>query len=77
MVTDGVFKNNDVFRVIPPPPAQLLTEQFRHAVLDFLCEEGRITETFKQRLLGWAHSGFSVYVIMAGIVTAAVVCASN
>ncbi len=46
--------------MIPPPPAQLLTEQLRHAVLEFLCEEGRITETFKQRLLGWEHSGFSV-----------------
>ncbi len=30
-------------------------------MLDFLCEEGRITETFKQRLLGWVHSGFSVH----------------
>ncbi|MCZ6525579.1 MAG: hypothetical protein O6928_03330, partial [Gammaproteobacteria bacterium] len=27
----------------------------------FLCEEGRITETFKQRLLGWVHSGLSVH----------------
>ncbi len=61
MVTDGVFRNNGVFHVIPPPPAQLLTEQLRHAVLEFLCEEGRITETFKQRLLGWVHSGFSVH----------------
>ncbi len=47
--------------MIPPPPAQLLTEQLRHAVLEFLGEEGRITETFKQRLLGWVHSGFSVH----------------
>jgi len=61
LVTDGVFKNNGVFRVIPPPPVQLLTEQLRHAVLEFLCEEGRTTETFKQRLLGWEHSGFSVH----------------
>ncbi len=30
-------------------------------MLDFLCEEGRITETFKLRLLGWVHSGFSVH----------------
>ena len=61
LCADGVFKTNGVFRVLPPPPIELLVEQFRHAVLDFLVEVGAIEEDFRQRLLSWQHSGFSVH----------------
>lgn len=61
LCADGIFKDNGVFRVLPPPPAELLVEQFRLAVLNFLYKEGLIAEDFKQRLLSWAHSGFSVH----------------
>ena len=77
LAADGVFMGSGVFRVlgfgflrrptssihavVPPPPAGLLVEQFRHAVLDFLHAEELITADFKQRLLNWAHSGFSLH----------------
>ena len=40
---------------------KVLVQQRSHAALEFLCEEGRILETFVQFLLGWVHSGFSVH----------------
>lgn len=61
LCADGVFKHNGVFRVLPPPPVELLEEQFRHDVLDFLVEEGVVTDDFRQRLLSWQHSGFSIH----------------
>jgi len=61
LAADGVFKTNGVLRVLPPPPTELLVEQCRHAVLNFLYEEGVITDDFRHRLLAWRHSGFSVH----------------
>jgi hypothetical protein len=61
LAADGVFMGNGVFRVLPTPPAESLVGQFRHAVLEFLQKEGLITADFQQRLLTWAHSGFSVH----------------
>jgi len=61
LAADGVFKTNGVFRVLPPPPTELLVEQCRHAVLNFLYEEGVITDDLRHRLLAWQHSGFSVH----------------
>jgi hypothetical protein len=39
---------SSIHAVVPPPPSELLVEQFRHAVLDFLYEEGGITDAFRQ-----------------------------
>ena len=61
LAADGVFMDNGVFRVLPPPPVELLIEQFRQAVLDFLVKEGAITDDFRERLLAWRHSGFSLH----------------
>ena len=61
LAADGVFQDNGVFRVLPPPPVELLAEQFRRDVLDFMVEEGAITDDFRERLLSWHHSGFSVH----------------
>ena len=36
----GVFQDNGVFRVLPPPPTELLVEQSRDAVLDFSWRKG-------------------------------------
>ena len=48
---------NGVFRVQPPPPFELLVEQFRQTLLDFLYRKGLMAEDFKLRLPGWAHCG--------------------
>jgi hypothetical protein len=77
LCANGMFKDNGVFRVlgfgflrrptssihavVPPPPVELLAEQFRRDVLDFLVEEGAITDDLRERLLSWQHSGFSVH----------------
>jgi hypothetical protein len=61
LCADGMFKDNGVFRVLPPPSAALLAEQFRRDVLDFLVAEGAITDDFRDRLLSWQHSGFTVH----------------
>jgi len=42
LAAGGIFKDNGVFRVVPPPPDALLVEQFRREVLDFLAAEGAI-----------------------------------
>lgn len=61
LCADGVFKDNRVFHVLPPPPKELLVEQFRHDVLDFLVEEEAITDDLREHLLSWHYSGFSVH----------------
>jgi hypothetical protein len=60
METEVTTPSKISFWVLPPIPTGLLAEQLHHAVLDYLVEDGAITEAFAHRLLAWKHSGFSV-----------------
>jgi len=64
LVSDGLFLRGGDF--VPGPLhdeslEKLLTETFRRLVLDALVEEDRLTEGFRERLLGFRYGGgFSV-----------------
>ncbi len=61
LVADGVFLPSGTFRVLPPLPADALTEALRHKVLAFLCAEGHLDPELAGRMRQWHHSGFSVH----------------
>lgn len=56
-----MFGPSGTFRVLPPLPADALTEALRHKVLTFLCAEGRLDLDLAGRMRHWRHSGFSVH----------------
>jgi hypothetical protein len=41
LVVDGVFSESGAFCALPATPSQLLVQQLRHAVLNYLVEEGQ------------------------------------
>jgi hypothetical protein len=43
-------------------PADVISEVFRHKVFRFLMDQGLITEAVVKNMMGWHHSGFSVFV---------------
>jgi len=65
LATDGLLSPGGTFhpmRIWDEEIERLLTETFRRLVLDALVREERLSEEFRDRLLGFRHGGgFSVY----------------
>ena len=63
LITEGVFTPEGEFLPLPEPPTSILAnieERFRHLLLKRLYRAQRLSEAFRNRLLGWSPSGFSV-----------------
>jgi hypothetical protein len=64
-VSDGLFLPGGEFFSLPlwsEVFEKLLTQTFRHLVLDRLVQANRLSEAFRERLLTFGHGGgFSVY----------------
>jgi len=61
LVTEGVLEPGGGFFPLTAPDLAALEELFRRLVLAELGKARRLSEGFRDRLLGWRHSGFSVY----------------
>jgi Putative transposase len=61
LVTDGLLAEGGRFFPLPDLDPKVLSEAFRRLVLDRLHEAGRLSDRFKESLLSWVHSGFSVH----------------
>ena len=61
LVTDGVLEHGGPFLPLTTPELAVLNELFRRLVLAALVKAERLSESFRDRLLTWRHSGFSVY----------------
>jgi len=61
LVTDGVLEKGGGFLPLAAPDFDALEELFRRLVLAALVKAERLSEGFRDRLLTWRHSGFSVY----------------
>ncbi len=61
LVTDGVLEHGGAFLPLTTPDLAALNELFRRLVLAALVKAERLSESFRDRLLAWRHSGFSVY----------------
>ena len=61
LVTDGVLEKGGGFLPLTQPDFAALEELFRRLVLAELVKAERLSEGFRDRLLTWRHSGFSVY----------------
>ena len=61
IVTEGLLLADGSFVAVPWPAAQVLEEAFRRIVLDRLVRAERLSEDFRDALLSWQHSGFSVH----------------
>jgi hypothetical protein len=60
LVTDGAFAPDGTFHELPGLDPRLLEELFRRLVLQRLHAAGRLSEEFRDNLLSWRRSGFSV-----------------
>jgi len=61
IATNGCFRENDAFKVCPPPRTADLEELFRYEVFKMLKKENLITDAVIENMLSWRHSGFGVY----------------
>jgi len=61
LVTEGVLEKGGGFLPLAQPDLAALEELFRHVVLAELVRAERLSEGFRDKLLTWRHSGFSVY----------------
>jgi len=61
LVTDGLLEHGGAFLPLTAPGLAALNELFRRLVLAALVKAERLTEGFRDSLLTWHHSGFSVY----------------
>ena len=61
LVADGLFSPSGMFYVAPKVSTKPLEQMFRVRVIKMLVEEGLLAEELACKLLGWKHSGFSVY----------------
>jgi hypothetical protein len=60
-VTEGAFLRTGEWQPVGSVNAGVLEELFRRLVLRELHREERLSEEFRDTLLGWVHSGFSVH----------------
>jgi hypothetical protein len=61
LVTNGVMTPQGEFLPLPHWTPQTLEEVFRRLVLAGLVRAERLSEEFRDTLLSWVHSGFSVH----------------
>jgi len=61
LLTEGVLEKGGAFLPLTQPDFAAIEELFRHVVLAELVKAERLSEGFRDRLLTWRHSGFSVY----------------
>jgi hypothetical protein len=61
LVTDGGLVDGGTFLPLPFLDTEVLAETFRRLVLRRLHRAERLSEGFRDALLSWVHSGFSVY----------------
>ncbi|MSR75748.1 MAG: hypothetical protein EXS14_09810 [Planctomycetes bacterium] len=59
--TDGLLAPGGEFVPLPYLDTSILTEKFRGLVIDRLHEAERLSDGFKESLLSWVRSGFSVF----------------
>ncbi len=61
IVSDGIFKENGTFYVMPSVDMKSLEEIFRANVFKMLKKEDKITDELINNLMSWRHSGLSVH----------------
>lgn len=61
MTTNGVMTRDGDFRELPQWTPHAVEEVFRRLVLHRLVRAERLSEEFRDSLLSWVHSGFSVH----------------
>jgi hypothetical protein len=61
LVTEGVFTPDGEFLPLPGLDTAALEEVFRRLLLTRLHRAHRLSQAFLHNLLGWQHSGFSVW----------------
>ncbi len=61
IVSNGIFKDNGTFYVMPKTDLKPLEEIFRGKVFRMLKKEKKITDEIINNLMSWRHSGFSVH----------------
>ena len=61
LITDGALLPGGAFVPLPFLDTDVLSEMFRRMVLKRLHRAERLSEGFRDSLLPWVHSGFSVY----------------
>ena len=61
LAADGVFDDDDTFRVLPAIRRDLLEQWFRAEVFGLLLRQGLIAEAFVRSMLTWRHTGFSIH----------------
>jgi hypothetical protein len=59
LVAHDVFKENEIFNVLPTFPTTLLEQVPREWIIVFLKEERSIYNALVDRMRAWCHSGFS------------------
>ena len=62
IVTDGCFRPDGGFQIVPDFVLQDLEAAFQHEVLKMLKKEGKINDAIIENMLSWHHSGFHVHV---------------
>ena len=60
-MTDGLLEHGGALLVLTAPGLAALEELLRRLVLAALVQAQRLSESFRDRLLSWGHSGFSVH----------------
>lgn len=61
LVTQGAFTRDGAFLPLPDVKTELIEEAFRRLLLERLHRAERLSEEFRDQLLTWVHSGFSVH----------------
>ncbi len=61
LVTDGAFRRDGSFVVLPPPDPAVREELWRRQVLAWFGRQGWLDEDGAAGMLSWPHSGFGAY----------------
>ena len=61
IATDGCFSETGTFNVAPTAKTADVQELFRHEVFKMLKAEGKITDAVIENMMGWRHSGSTIW----------------
>ena len=61
LLTKGLLERGGAFHPLAGVDTEAIEQRFRRLVLDRLVRAERLSEDFRDRLLSWEHSGFSVH----------------